>query len=315
MRCRVMRSAWFVAVLAMLSGASVALAEEPAALSATPPVGAIENPAQPVTPTTTEAPPAPSTPLAVASVPPASPAVVYQVVPPRAVMLVPRTYPIRPRPKRVFGDAGAPFMLGVGVGFGWPSDSGYAVAGLGSRHNRFELLGAYDVWQPVKKLVLSAGGSFRALTGGEGSTATIKERAIQADVLARYALLPWLFPHLRAAFGAVGTKLSMEDSIGYSSADVDQRVSYEDKDWAPIGTLGGGFTLRTKARGFETYRGNLSSLSLGVLVEGGYSLASAAKLRLTPTTQPAPGIDLKTAALGSLDRSGPYVRVAGVVRF
>lgn len=341
-----MRSVRFFAVIVALCGASQALAQEPAPASATPRLGVVEDFTQPAAPAVSASQPAPAnvapapsaattatpSPEAgpVAATPPPAPAVavqpaaaqvvsptfVYQAVPPpRALVLVPHGRTPRPRPKRVFGDAGAPFALGAGVGFGWPSDAGYRVAGIGARHNRVELFGAYDVWQPVKKLVLSVGASFRTLTGGDGSVATIDERAIQADVLARYTLYRWLFPHLRASFGAVGTKLGMEDPRSYSSADVDLQVTYEDKDWAPLGTLGGGFTLRTKARTFETYGGHMSSLSLGVLVEGGYSLAPAAKLGLHPSTSPAPGIDVKTAAPGSLDRSGPYVRVAGVVRF
>jgi len=347
-----MRSVRFVALIVALCGASPALAEEPAQEPAAPRLGVAGDFTQSASPAASASQAAPASPqpapTTVAPVPNAAPApnpspeagpvpaaapmapaaaaqpaaqvvsptFVYQAVPPpRALVLVPRGRTPRPRPKRLFGDAGAPFALAAGVGFGWPSDAGYRVAGIGSRHNRVELFGAYDVWQPVKKLVLSVGGSFRTLTGGDGSVATIDERAIQADVLARYTLCPWLFPHLRASFGAVGTKLRMEDPRSYSSADSDLQVTYEDKDWAPVGTLGGGFTLRTKARTFETWGGHMSSLSLGVLVEGGYSFAPTAKLGLHPSASPAPGIDVRTAAPGSLDRSGPYVRVAGVVRF
>ncbi|MDB4976071.1 MAG: hypothetical protein JWN48_4412, partial [Myxococcaceae bacterium] len=53
-------------------------------------------------------------------------------------------------------------------------------------------------------------------------------------------------------------------------------------------------------------------LSVGLLVEGGYTLAKDAKLELKPTH---PGeVARATFSLGSLDRSAPYLRIMGVIR-
>lgn len=244
--------------------------------------------------------------------PPPQATVVYQPATPRVVMLVPQKRAVRPRPKRVYGDAGAPFAIGAGLTFTWPSDAGYARSGHDDLLTHGEIFASYDVWQPVDRLVLAAGAHFRALMGGN-ERVEVRERAIQADLTLRYTAARWLFPHLRAGVGAVGTTLQIDDTEPYRTGL--EYLGYEDKDWAPVGTLGAGFTLRTRARAFESHSGHVSSLSLGLLVEGGYIVAPAAKLDLQPTGSPASGIETRTAKAGSLDRTAPYLRIAGVVRF
>ncbi len=273
----------------------------------------------------TPAPPTPAPPPSGVSVfpppPPPSPATLppaaglaYQPAPTRIVMLVPHKRAVRPRQKPVFGDAGAPFSIGAGLSFSWPSDRGYALAGHGDRLTHGELFAAYDVWQPVNRLVLSLGANYRALIGGN-DRAEVSERALQADLTARFTATRWLFPHIRAAGGGIRTGFRITDRGGSQSSGNTQGVTYTDKDWAPVATLGAGFTLRTKARAFESDRGGASSLSLGVLVEGGYILAPAATLRLVPESSPSSGSAVKPTQAGSLDRSAPYLRVAGVFRF
>ena len=79
--------------------------------------------------------------------------------------------------------------------------------------------------------------------------------------------------------------------------------------------MGAGFLLRTPTRLFENAQGALASLSVGLLVEGGYTLVGPAKLALVPTDTPLQAIDLQEPALGELNRSGPYVRASVVLRF
>ena len=293
-------------------------AETPVATPA--PAEAVSAPAAPVAPAPAVSPPAEAvtTPAAVSVFPPPPPppsGVVYQPAPTRVVLLAPRARAVRPRAKPVYGDAGAPFAIGAGLSFSWPTDAAYKLTGRGDTLTHGELFASYDVWQPVKKLVLSTGVHFRSLVGNKVDRAEVSERAIQADLTARYTLASWLFPHVRVAGGGVGTIFRINDEQSYRSSGDDQRVTYEDKDWAFLGTLGAGFTLRTKARAFESDGGRVSSLSLGLLVEGGYTLAPAAKLKLDPIRSPASGLDVRTGQAGSLDRSAPYLRMAGVLRF
>ncbi len=315
-----------------LSGTATVRAQEAATAAPTSESRTEQPPAQP----TASVPAASSEPAAELQAPVASPSVatappvsvfppppppsqntqfMYEPAPTRVVMLVPRTHAIRTPRAPTYGNAGAPFAIGAGLSFSWPSDVGYSLSGRGRSVSHGELFASYDVWQPVKKLVFAAGAHFRASIAGSNDRADITERAIQADLTARYTATSWLFPHLRIAGGAVGTTMSIDDQADYRIGGDDQRVTYEDKDWAPVGTLGAGFTLRTRARAFETDAGRVSSLSLGVLIEGGYTLASAAQIKLRPTSSPASGLDVKTSQAGSLDRSAPYLRVAGVVRF
>jgi hypothetical protein len=320
MRCAVIAKLGCLVLVCALSGASGTQAQD------VPPAPPAEQ--APVTPpaalpaevpvTQPAAPPAevPVThPAPVSVVPPPPPpasAVVYQAAPTRVVFLAPRARAVRPHTKPVYGDAGAPFAIGAGLSFSWPTDAAYQLTGRSDTLTQGEVFVSYDVWQPVKRLVLSSGVHFRSLIGDEVDRAEVSERALQAELTARYTLASWFFPHLRAAGGGVRTSLRINDERSYRD---NQRVSYEDTDWAFLGTFGAGFTLRTKARAFESDRGRVSSLSLGVLVEGGYTLSPAAKLKLDPVRSPASGLDVKTGQAGSLDRSAPYLRVAGVIRF
>jgi hypothetical protein len=128
---------------------------------------------------------------------------------------------------------------------------------------------------------------------------------VQAELNLRYTLTRWLFPHLRAGVGMITSVAEFSDDSGNLRA--------HDRASGVSGTLGGGFTLRTPRRAFETRRGRLASVSIGVLVEGGYVLAPAADYTLRPKHQ----ADLAQSAiqLGKLDQGDAYLRILGVVRF
>jgi hypothetical protein len=92
--------------------------------------------------------------------------------------------------------------------------------------------------------------------------------------------------------------------------------TFEDSGFAPFGSLGLGFTLRTPTRMFETHRGQLASLSLGLMVEAGYTLSAPLALSLHDDDAEDDGdIALTDAELGELQRSGPYLRFSLVTRF
>lgn len=236
-----------------------------------------------------------------------------QFAPPprRVVFLVPAKHPVR-RP-RVYGDAGAPFAVGMGMRLSWPADAGYGFAGIEETQRRFDLFASYDVFQPTSRVVVAAGAGFRTLLGGDGDRGEIHERTFLGDLTVRYTATSWLFPHVRAAAGAAYTDLSIRDEN--LSADGNLGVDFEKDDWTATGELGAGLTLRTKARTFETRSGHVSSLSFGLLVEGGYSLAAAMPVKLSPADSPSSGVPLTTTKLGTLDRSAPYLRIAAVARF
>jgi hypothetical protein len=80
------------------------------------------------------------------------------------------------------------------------------------------------------------------------------------------------------------------------------------------GSLGGGLSLRTPPRTFESRRGRLSSLSFAFLTEAGYTFASAAHVTGTPRGGTS-DVERGSVSLGALSRSAPYVRLMGVARF
>jgi hypothetical protein len=133
--------------------------------------------------------------------------------------------------------------------------------------------------------------------------------SIHLGLTLRYAIEPWLQPQVRAAAGLSVLEMRLK------CMENNERTEFDDKDLSPFASVGGGLFLRTPTRLFETQNGDFASLSLGVLVEGGYTLAQAASFSLQPKDDRTNAITLKSAELGKLDRSGPYLRISLVVRF
>lgn len=229
--------------------------------------------------------------------PPPRPLTAYRLAPPR----------LAPVPPRRHGKAGGPFALGVGGSMLWRTDRAYRVVAAVKRAGALELQASYDVWTPFRNTIVAAGLSVRFEEHGDDGALDLmlSHATVQADLLARYGALPWLWPHVWLALGLVTTRADAHDELA--------RVRLRGRDNGLAGTLGAGFTLRTPTRLFETRGGRLASLSLGVLFEGGYTLAQAADLTLAPTGSS----DVRRArtALGTIERSAPYVRIAAVVRF
>lgn len=219
----------------------------------------------------------------------------------------PILHPIQPPPRRKYGDAGAPIAVGVGGSVLWRRDHGYDVFRDGSHNGALELTASYDVWTPFPRTIVAAGLSFRLepLVDDGPLDLRLQHRTVQAELSARYGATRWLWPHLRAAVGLVGSQLRAHDE----AAD----IRFSDRDLDVASTFGAGFTVRTPARTFETFHGHLSSLSLGVLVEAGYTLAKASTLDAKPTESGE--IARARFSVGSLARSAPYLRIMGVVRF
>lgn len=217
-----------------------------------------------------------------------------------AVFKAPRIKP----PKR-YGDAGAPFALGMGVAIRFRSDSGYQKLNAQDHQNEFDLFASYDVYQPIKRFVIAAGINYRHAELGDDPTVSLKTNAVQADVIARYTLTTFLFPQLRAGFGAQLSRIDLSDESGGFEA--------HDKSASAAGSVGAGLVIQTPRRAFETRRGWLASLSLGLLVEGGYAFAAPATFYAQVKSESE--LDAGTIKLGQLKLSGSYLRIGGVIRF
>jgi hypothetical protein len=268
-----------------------------------PAVTAEPAPAQAAVPLVTPAPAPPAAAVPAPSVPEAEPVPGPPLQPPAPFLAAPVPAEA-PAPPRRHGDAGAAFAIGAGGGFVWYDDPGYRRAG-NERRRTMDVLVSYDVLQPSRNLVIAAGASLRRSVT-DGDLLELADHTLQAELLARLQASSVLVPHLRASLGAEWTRAKLQDA--------GQGGAIEDRDVALASSFGVGLTLKTPSRAFEGHNGRAASLSFGVLVEGGYTLAKAASFAGTPSGG-SDDVERSSVRLGSLPRSAPYLRILGVVRF
>jgi hypothetical protein len=208
------------------------------------------------------------------------------------------------------GDAGAPFAIGASYEQPWYKDSGYNLFADDDVGHRFGVWASYDVaaLRDDTFLALEAGfGTEHAedsgLFGGALDT-ELSTKTVNAGAQLRWVPVSWLQPHMRLAGGLAIVNMS-----------VDARQSFKDDGLSPFGSLGAGFTLRTPTRLFEDKSGKLAALSVGLMLEGGYTLARPLDFDFSGPTRSSQAIRISDAKAGRLDRSGPYARASIVVRF
>jgi hypothetical protein len=192
---------------------------------------------------------APPTAVPTSATPPAAPLLRTPIVPVYRLAR-PRLEPL-PDPPRKYGNAGAPFAVGLGGAVHFRPDAGYRALGAGKQQGALDLFASYDVLQPVRPLVLAAGINYRHERAGDQDSVALTQHTLHAEVSARYTLTTWLFPHLRAGIGLNTAVARLSDDLGGFSA--------RDRATSISGALGGGLTLRTPRRAFETRNGRVSS--------------------------------------------------------
>jgi hypothetical protein len=225
---------------------------------------------------------------------------------------LPRDLPVIERdfePRR-HGPAAGPVLVGVGPTFAWRRDPGYGYVSSQERTTDFDMFASYDVLAPLPMLVVAAGLDYRRFRGFHDSSdddITVLQHLVMADLTARLriARASWLAPHARLGAGVARDRVKLNDDDGGSPIEV--------HDTGFVASVGGGLTLRTPIRTFETRGGKLSTLSFGVLAEAGYTLGQKAELRAAGSERN--GISRAPLALGELERTAPYLRLAAVARF
>jgi hypothetical protein len=140
--------------------------------------------------------------------------------------------------------------------------------------------------------------------GGAVSRTSLTTLNPYAGLSARWALFPILDLAARVSGGASFLSFDMDGS---------DSTRLSDDHVAPFFTVGGGFTLRTMDAAFETRSGALRSLVAGLGVEAGYIFAGS--VDLTPTAPGDGRIETRYSSLGTLERSGPYVKTSLSARF
>jgi hypothetical protein len=209
----------------------------------------------------------------------------------------------------------APFGLGLEVDALWNTDPGFD---LFSKHDvtaQFALWFSYDILPVTKQFVLAGEVGF-GLGGVSDETRqsldfkwSMQNYKTYLAANLRWLALPWMHPHLRLAGGAsfdtVDFKLAESNSLLQSKAKKDTYSGFI--------SLGGGVTFQTPTGLFNDIDEMFASLSLGLLVEGGYTIASPISLSLNKAGRNE--IEKKTADLGKLDLSGAYIRTSLLARF
>jgi hypothetical protein len=156
-------------------------------------------------------------------------------------------------------------------------------------------------------LALEAGwdyaGEDEAAFAGQLDT-ELRTHDFHGGVRIRWAPIDFLQPHVRVVGGVSWVRADLTANGEHS----------ETEELPPFVSAGGGFLLRSPTRSFETPRGMFASLSLGVMVEGGYTHAAALDVGFRGARGER-DIALVEPDLGSLDRAGPYVRTSLVASF
>jgi hypothetical protein len=209
------------------------------------------------------------------------------------------------------GDAGAPFAIGASWESPWYTDASYDVFSNKDVGSRFGLWAAYDVASLRSDTIaaLELGwGNEQAKDGallGTTLGSELSTNAFHAGAQLRWVPVDWLQPHARLAAGAALVSMALEAS--------GQR--FEDHGVSPFASLGLGCTLRTPTRLFEDRNGKLAALSMGLMLEGGYTLAAPLDFTAKGPGAGNGAIPLTDSKLGRLERSGPYARASIVLRF
>jgi hypothetical protein len=215
-----------------------------------------------------------------------------------------------PKPYRP-GDAGAAIGVGLSLEFPWHTGASFDLFSPDDVGERFGMWATHDLLALGPRAVLAAGLGFdveslesKNLFAGALDT-ELNATVLYATGQARYALTDWLQPHARLSLGAqlIETEMSLNGT------------SYENDGEVPYGSLGAGITLRTPDRTFESRHNALASLSFGLMIEGGYTLAAPVEMSIDGPGPEDREIALIEPALADLDRSGPYLRFSLVTRF
>jgi hypothetical protein len=160
-------------------------------------------------------------------------------------------------------------------------------------------------WSVVPELGFSIGS---ATSDGNPSSvfrsSELTSNRFYGGVQARYLLLPFLEPYARLAGGAERNEATLTQVTG---------ETLNGSATSPFASLGAGFSVHSVLPKTLSRTSRFPAFVFGVNVEGGYTVARSMSLALTPDGS-SPRIPTQDTSLGSLDRSGPYVRVGLDVR-
>jgi hypothetical protein len=189
----------------------------------------------------------------------------------------------------------------------WLTNPGYDLFSENDEAAAGGLTAEVDLMRLSAPLVLSVEAGFLVesahdnVLGGE-LAADLSSNTYQIGARVRDELLSWVTVHARATMGLSDADIELS-SGDYQSANATGK--YHTSPLLYQGSLGVGGTVQVP----PYYR-----LGGGIIVEGGYLVSSSAPLSLKQDRADN-AVSVEEASLGTLGRSGPYLRLGLFVRF
>ena len=196
----------------------------------------------------------------------------------------------------------------------WRPSRGYDLFSSNNAAWRIGLGLGYDLYKLPSQVILAVevgallepGQSTNSDSGLLGNTlhGSISAATFLLGGSLRWAMTPWLAPYGRLQLFTSRYAVDIQTSAGDATTTASGgEWSYH--RWAEGGALGAGVMANLPPR---------SPVNVGILLEGGYWLQQSVDLVLEGN--PSPGsITTAGARIGSVGNSGPYLRVAGMLRF
>lgn len=137
----------------------------------------------------------------------------------------------------------------------------------------------------------------------------LRHTNLGAGVGVRYAIVPWLAPHVHIGGGLTLRELEL------TGVDFGQLREQGSAGYAKVGA---GITFLSPVRRLSATRRYFNAIGFSVVAEGGYQATPAIDLSLPAiASNPDEGRNIAVAAtpLGSLPLAGPYLRISALARF
>ena len=121
----------------------------------------------------------------------------------------------------------------------------------------------------------------------------------------RWAMTPWLAPYGRVGFVVSRVAMDLDAQSLQTSNGTSSGSSWALHNWTEGALLGAGAMVSMPPQ---------NRVAVGLLLEGGVWLQSSVEMQLQRDL-PSGAIATSGAVVGNLENTGPYLRIAGVLRF